>query len=38
MAYGMLRSTWLARSNGGVYWRDTFYSLDELAEGRRFSL
>lgn len=38
MAYGLTRSTWLAKRNGGVSWRGTFYSLDELAEGRRFSL
>ncbi len=38
MLYAMLRSTWLAHRQGGVYWRDTFYSLEELAEGRRFSL
>jgi glycosyltransferase involved in cell wall biosynthesis len=38
MAAGMIRSTWLAHRNGGVYWRETFYSLDELAEGRRFQI
>ncbi len=38
MAYGMIRSTWLAHRNGGVYWRDTFYSLAELETGRRFTL
>ena len=38
MAYGMIRSTWLAHRNGGVYWRDTFYSLAELESGRRFTL
>ncbi len=38
MAYGMIRSTWLAHKNGGVYWRDTFYSLAELETGRRFTL
>jgi cellulose synthase/poly-beta-1,6-N-acetylglucosamine synthase-like glycosyltransferase len=38
MAYGMIRSTWLAHRNGGVYWRDTFYSLAELNTGRRFTL
>jgi len=38
MAYGMIRSTWLAHKNSGVYWRDTFYSLAELETGRRFKL
>lgn len=38
LVYGMVRSTWLAHRNGGVHWRDTFYSLEELAEGRRFQL
>jgi len=38
MSYGMIRSTWLAHRNGGVYWRDTFYSLAELESGRRFTL
>ena len=38
MAYGMIRSTWLAHTNGGVYWRDTFYSLADLDTGRRFTL
>lgn len=38
MAYGLARSAWLAKRNGGVRWRDTFYALDELAEGRRVSL
>lgn len=38
MAYGMIRATWLARRNGGVRWRGTFYPLEELAEGRRVSL
>jgi glycosyltransferase involved in cell wall biosynthesis len=36
MAAGMIRSTWLAHRNGGVNWRGTFYSLDELHAGRRF--
>lgn len=37
MAYGMIRSTWLAHRNGGVYWRDTFYPLADLEVGRRFT-
>jgi hypothetical protein len=38
LVYGMIRSTWLAHKRGGVYWRETFYSLEELEEGRRFEL
>ncbi len=38
LVYGMLRSTWLAHRRGGVYWRETFYSLEELEAGRRFKL
>lgn len=38
MSYGLVRATWLAKRNGGVSWRGTFYSLEELAEGRRVSL
>jgi cellulose synthase/poly-beta-1,6-N-acetylglucosamine synthase-like glycosyltransferase len=38
MAYGIVRATWLAHHNNGVYWRDTFYSLEELETGRRFTL
>lgn len=38
VVFGVIRATWLARRNGGVWWRDTFYSLEELAEGRRFKL
>ncbi len=38
MAYGALRSTRLAQVNGGVRWRDTFYSLEELDACRRFAL
>jgi cellulose synthase/poly-beta-1,6-N-acetylglucosamine synthase-like glycosyltransferase len=37
MAFAMIRATWLAHRNGGVYWRDTFYTLDELEAGRRFT-
>jgi hypothetical protein len=37
MSYGLVRATWLARRRGGVRWRDTFYSLEELAQGRRIS-
>jgi hypothetical protein len=38
MAYGLLRSTWKAVREGGVTWRGTFYSLEELAQGRRFEM
>lgn len=38
VGWGMVRATWLARRNGGVSWRGTFYSLEELAEGRRLKL
>ncbi|HET6350648.1 MAG TPA: glycosyltransferase family 2 protein [Coriobacteriia bacterium] len=38
MAYGLVRSAWLTHRRGGVMWRDTFYSLEELHEGRRFRL
>ncbi len=38
MVFGVIRATWLARRNGGVWWRGTFYSLGELAEGRRFMI
>ncbi|MFT3827097.1 MAG: glycosyltransferase family 2 protein [Chitinophagaceae bacterium] len=30
MTYIVLRSTWLTLKNGGIYWRDSFYSLKEL--------
>lgn len=36
MVYGLLRSTWLVHRRGGVMWRDTFYPIEELTEGRRF--
>ena len=38
MAYAIIRATWLAHHNNGVYWRDTFYTLEELETGRRFTL
>jgi len=38
MAFGMLRSTWLAGRRGGVIWRGTFYAADELLAERRFTL
>lgn len=38
MAFGVTRSVWLAHRNGGVWWRDTFYSREELLAGQRFRL
>lgn len=38
MVFGIGRSTYLARRRGGVVWRGTFYPLDELDAGRRFTL
>jgi hypothetical protein len=38
MSFGLVRATWLAKRRGGVRWRGTFYSLEELAKGRRVSL
>jgi glycosyltransferase involved in cell wall biosynthesis len=31
--YAMLKSAWVTTRQGGVYWRNTFYSLDELRIG-----
>jgi glycosyltransferase involved in cell wall biosynthesis len=31
--YAMLNSAWVTTRQGGVFWRDTFYSLDELRSG-----
>ncbi len=31
--YAMLNSAWVTTRQGGVYWRDTFYSLEELRLG-----
>ncbi|TLM99095.1 MAG: glycosyltransferase [Actinobacteria bacterium] len=36
MAFGLLRSAWLVRRRGGVKWRGTFYSNEELLAGRRY--
>lgn len=38
MAAGLLRSVHRAHSRGGVDWRGTFYSADELLAGQRFKL
>jgi hypothetical protein len=32
--YAMLNSAWVTTRQGGVYWRDTFYSLEALRNGR----
>ncbi|NIQ02150.1 MAG: glycosyltransferase [Nitrospinaceae bacterium] len=32
--FAMIRSSWKTWRQGGVYWRDTFYSLDTLKEAR----
>jgi hypothetical protein len=34
IAYALLRSTWITLRDGGVTWRDTFYPLAQLREGR----
>lgn len=31
--YAMLKSAWVTTRQGGVYWRNTFYSLEELRVG-----
>jgi hypothetical protein len=33
MTFILLRAGWLAFKNKGIYWRDHFYSLDELKKG-----
>lgn len=33
MTYIIFRSTWLTLKNKGIYWRDSFYSLEELRKG-----
>jgi len=38
MVFGVARSAYLAHRRGGVMWRDTFYPLEQLHEGRRFTL
>lgn len=38
MVFGVARSAYLAHRCGGVVWRGTFYPLEELHEGRRFTL
>lgn len=36
VASGILRAAWLFRVRGGLMWRDTFHSKEELLEGQRF--
>ena len=31
--YAILNSAWVTTRQGGVYWRNTFYSLEELRMG-----
>lgn len=38
LAFAVTRSVYLTHRRGGVLWRDTFYPLDELHEGRRFNI
>ena len=38
MAGGVLRSCWLVHARGGVTWRGTFYSREELLEAQRFRI
>ena len=36
VASGILRAAWLFRVRGGLMWRDTFHSKEELLKGQRF--
>ena len=31
-----VRAAWLEHRRGGVVWRDTFYSTEQLREGKRY--
>jgi hypothetical protein len=33
LLYALINSTWLTLRQGGVRWRDTFYSLEALRSG-----
>jgi len=38
VAGGVLRAAWLLHVRGGLMWRDTFHSKEELLEGQRFRM
>lgn len=38
VATGVTRSAWLVHRRGGVVWRDTFYSSEEIMAGQRYKL
>ncbi len=38
MAAGVTRAAWLVHRRGGVVWRDTFYSTEEVLAGQRYKL
>jgi hypothetical protein len=38
MASGVLRSAWLVHRRGGVMWRGTFYSKEEVIAAQRYRL
>jgi len=38
MATGVTRAAWLVHKRGGVVWRDTFYSTEEVLAGQRYKL
>jgi len=38
MAVGVTRAAWLVHKRGGVVWRDTFYSSEEILAGQRYKL
>ncbi|MDZ4168304.1 MAG: glycosyltransferase family 2 protein [Coriobacteriia bacterium] len=38
MVFALARATYLTHRRGGVVWRDTFHSLEELEAGRRVTL
>ena len=38
VALGVTRAAWLLDRRGGVMWRDTFYTREQLLEGQRFKL
>ena len=31
--YAILNSAWVTLRQGGIWWRDTFYALDDLRRG-----